>query len=74
MLQLCAGLKLGFFEAIEMQEEAYPVSGQIEGAVVMPWGQLYGGARRFWWGGPRTGVDRGVVEHVNIIVYAIISI
>ena len=47
-----------------MQEEAYPVSGQIEGAVVMPWGQLYGGARRFWWGGPRTGVDRGVVEHV----------
>ena len=33
--------------------------------MVMPWEQLYGGARRFWWGGPRTGMDRGVVEHVN---------
>ena len=49
-----------------MQEEAYPVSGQIEGAVVMPWEQLYGGAQRFWWGGPRTGMDRGVVEYVRL--------
>jgi hypothetical protein len=34
MLQLCASLKLGFFEAIEMQEEVYPAFKVIESAAL----------------------------------------
>ena len=33
--RLCAGLKLIFFEAIEMQEEVYPVFEVIESAALM---------------------------------------
>jgi hypothetical protein len=36
VLQLCAGLEFGFFEAIEMQEEVYLVFEVIESAALMP--------------------------------------
>jgi len=36
VLQLCAGLELGFFKAIKTQEEVYPVFEVIESAALMP--------------------------------------
>ena len=48
-----------------MLEELYLHEKSVDNVVVVALLLLCGEERQVWWGGPRTGVGRGLVEHVK---------
>lgn len=65
MLKLGAGLKFDYLKGFVVQEVFSLSFGVLEYLALMPLLIWCKDACWCWWGGPRTGAGRGVVEHVT---------